>query len=232
MPGYRIPGPVDEESPMVYREPRASLTTRDPLAIRIDTTGIVHDAKVRLAIRPMIEHGAMTTISGIVVHQTGAPTARSSLDSYLLKGANGAHFLIDKDGTIYQTASVARVTHHVGQLKSRCRVEMRCTPAETRALAGKRPGKPIGRIESAKPWPGRYPGNSDAIGIEFVSGARPKVGGSAGEFEYDVVTREQQAAFDWLLPRLLHHFHVRATEVFRHPEVSWKQPSEASSVRW
>jgi N-acetyl-anhydromuramyl-L-alanine amidase AmpD len=232
MPGFRVPGSVDRDELVLVAQ---SFASRGPITmarLEVDFAGHVRDPKVTLALRPMIDHGPMSTVHGIVVHQTGSATARSALDSYLVEGANGAHFLIDRDGTIYQTASVYRITHHVGHLKPRCRVEMRCTPAEAKALTGKRPGKEIGRIEAAKAWPDRYPGNADAIGIELVGAATAKPGGGANDYEYEAVTAAQQAAFDWLLPRLLDHFKVDATEVFHHPDVSWKQPSEAASVRW
>jgi len=57
-----------------------------------------------------IEHGQMDAVNGIVVHQTDSTTANSTFNSYQTKGATGAHFLIDKDGTIYQTASLLKVT--------------------------------------------------------------------------------------------------------------------------
>ena len=203
------------------------------VAFHTDFAGFVRHAKVTPVLNTEIQHGLMPgKPNGIIVHQTGAATAASTLRSYQAKGANGAHFLIDKDGTIYQTASVFWVTHHVGYLKPRCRVEMRCTPAEARELAGKRPGKEIGRVEGAKAWPDRYPGNSDSIGIEFVGAAVPKPGGSADEFEYEAVTAAQQDAFLWLLYGLLNQLEIDATEVFRHPDVSWKQPSEAASATW
>lgn len=232
MPGFRIPAQGGQSHLVLTNERPVPVPIPVLKPLDVDFMGRVHDPKVRLEIRPLIEHGLMSDINGIVVHQTGSPTARSSLDSYLNEGANGAHFLIDKDGTIYQTASVYRVTHHVGYLKPRCRTEMRCTPAQSRELQGKSAGRGTGRVEAAKSWPDRYPGNADALGIEFVGAARPRQGGSANDFEYEPVTRAQQNAFDWLLLRLLRHFDVSATEVFRHPEVSWKQPSEAASVRW
>ncbi len=80
--------------------------------------------------------------------------------------------------------------------------------------------------------PTAIPGNADAIGIELVGAATPKPGGGPNDYEYETVTSAQQKSFDWLLPRLLDHFKVDAKEVFRHPDVSWKQPSEAASVRW
>jgi len=232
VPGFRVPGSVDREEAVVVAQSFVGSWRLVAGKLDIDFAGYVRDSHVTLALRPMIDHGPMSQVNGIIVHQTGGATARSALDAYLVQGANGAHFLIDKDGTIYQTASVHRVTHHVGHLKPRCRVEMRCTPAETKALTGKRAGKEIGRIEAAKPWPDRYPGNADAIGIELVGAATPKAGGAANDFEYEAVTPAQQKSFDWLLPRLLDHFKVDAKEVFRHPDVSWKQPSEAASVRW
>ena len=232
MPGFRVPGSLDRDASVLVAQSFAGRTPPRTVAIVIDKAGHVQDANVTLALRPMIDHGPMSQVNGIIVHQTGGATARSALDAYLIQGANGAHFLIDKDGTIYQTASVLRFTHHVGHLKPKCRVEMRCTPAETKALTGKRAGKEIGRIEAAKPWPDRYPGNTDAIGIELVGAATPKAGGTANDYEYEAVTPAQQKSFDWLLRRLLDHFKVDAKEVFRHPDVSWKQPSEAASVRW
>jgi N-acetyl-anhydromuramyl-L-alanine amidase AmpD len=66
----------------------------------------------------------MTHVQGIIVHQTGSPTARSTLNGYGVARANGAHFLIDKDGTIYQTASVLKQTAHVGMSE----VAMHCNP--------------------------------------------------------------------------------------------------------
>ncbi|MDQ2928240.1 MAG: N-acetylmuramoyl-L-alanine amidase, partial [Pseudomonadota bacterium] len=222
MPGFRYPGSVDRDELVLIAQTLGAGVPSLVGQIQVDFAGYVRDPKVKVEPRPMIDHGPMAHVNGIIVHQTGGATARSALDSYLVAGANGAHFLIDKDGTIYQTASVFRVTHHVGYLKPRCRVEMNCTPAETRALAGKRVGREIGRVEAAKAWPARFPGNSDAIGIELVGAVSPKPGGGANEFVYEPVKPRQQQSFNWLLARLLEHFHVNASEVFRHPDVSWK----------
>jgi hypothetical protein len=70
----------------------------------------------------------MPHIQGIIVHQTGSPTARSTLNSDGPR-ANGAHFLIDKDGTIYQTASLLKQTAHVGRLRARCIARSICLRA-------------------------------------------------------------------------------------------------------
>ncbi len=68
----------------------------------IDRNGIAIHSLIKPAIAPTIERGEMKEIHGIIVHQTGGSTAQSSIDSYKNPSANGAHFLIEKDGTIYQ----------------------------------------------------------------------------------------------------------------------------------
>jgi N-acetyl-anhydromuramyl-L-alanine amidase AmpD len=57
-----------------------------------------------------IERGEMKIVRGIIVHHTGGSTAASSLESYKNPRANGAHFLIERDGTIYQTAPLGAAT--------------------------------------------------------------------------------------------------------------------------
>jgi len=140
------------------------------------------------------------------------------------RGASGAHFLIDKDGTIFQTASVLRKTRHVGHIKSRCVAQRSCSPAELAKLRGKRVGAGIGAVERRKEYPARYPTNSDSIGIEIASLAPGNV--------FESVTPAQQTALQWLVAELLHSLRLSRSDVFRHSEVSWKQPSEAASARW
>jgi N-acetyl-anhydromuramyl-L-alanine amidase AmpD len=98
--------------------------------LHIDSHGSVMNDKIRLNICHNIERGELSVIHGIVVHQTGSSTATATLNGYAKSTANGAHFLIDKDGTIFQTASLRKKTQHVGWIKSRCLVEKSCTPKE------------------------------------------------------------------------------------------------------
>lgn len=189
----------------------------------IDQRGRAMNAKIRLAISPGIERGALPIVHGIIVHQTDSSTARSTLDGYKAPRANGAHFLIDKDGTIYQTASLFKKTHHVGFIKSRCLVQKSCSPAELKALRGKRVGREIGHVEMKKPFPSRFPNNDDSIGIENVSLARSGV--------FEPLTPSQQASLRWLLSELETTLRVSPAEVYRHPDVSWKLESEAASAR-
>lgn len=96
----------------------------------IDKNGRVDAERVKIKIFPNIERGPMDRVNGIIVHQTDGSTTESTFSSYRAKGALGAHFLIDKDGTVYQTASLKKITRHVGKLQSRCIVTHKCAPAE------------------------------------------------------------------------------------------------------
>ena len=119
--------------------------------LSIDKSGHVFDARIRRAISPHIERGPLTKVRGLIVHQTGGTTAKSSLGSYAKPKANGAHFLIDRDGKIYQTAWLFKQTWHVGSLRARCIAEYRCTKVELKSLRRFNP-----RAEHRNEWQSRY----------------------------------------------------------------------------
>lgn len=205
-----------------------SLSTPVQTGFAVDKDGKVLDAGVIAKLFSTIEHGAMKTIHGIIVHQTGGSTAQSTLSSYAKKDAHGAHFLIDKDGTVYQTASLYKVTHHVGLLKPRCVLEKSCSPVDIKAL-GKLKPKQQSKIENAKAFPTRLPNNSDSIGIEIVGAAIEQ---KKGEAVYEAVNDAQNASLGWLVKQLSDTLGVPLTEVYRHPSVSWKNVTEASTAKW
>lgn len=192
--------------------------------LNFDADGMITHPRIIPARRPAIERQALEAIHGVIVHQTGGATAQSSLDSYQKKDANGAHLLVDRDGTIYQTASIRRQTWHVGKLKARCLAETRCSPVDIKALAKFNPTAE-NRREMDKKFLDRYPANVDAIGIELV-GMPDKDG------VYESVTDAQNTTLAWLLKEISQTFNVAMTEVFRHPDVSRKTPSEAATARW
>lgn len=196
--------------------------------------GELLDEKVTQKIFKQLHKGKIDKINAIVVHQTGGATAENTFNSYSTS-PNGAHFLIDKDGTIYQTALTTQITYHVGKLKSRCLETAACTPAETSAANAIYLQKGVSysvkvqnihKLESAKSYPDRYPSNSDAVGIEI-----------AGQFfaktqSYEPVNAKQNASLKWLVAELSHHLSLQAGDVYRHPDVSYKQASEASTAAW
>ncbi|WP_067703417.1 peptidoglycan recognition family protein [Erwinia sp. ErVv1] len=196
----------------------------------IDKNGLMDAERIIVKRFITIERSRMDKVNGIVVHQTGGSTAESSFNSYKNTGANGAHFLIDKDGTIYQTASVFKVTNHVGKIRSRCYMEKTCTPSAfttLKPLLNKY--KQLSRLEQKKPYPERYPANGDSLGIEIVG--KP----TSGEGEnavYEKVCDAQNRSLRWLIAELTDTLKVSMTEIFRHPEVSYKVKTEAGTARW
>ena len=200
--------------------------------LHLDTHGYVLNARVRHAARRLIERGALQRINGIIVHQTGGASGTSSLSSYTKQNATGAHFLIDKDGTIYQTASLSRQTWHVGRLRARCVAEYRCSPAELQSLKRFSP-KAENRMEMAKQVPQRYPSNEDSLGIEIVGAVVVGKGQNPAEQGiYEAVNEQQNASLRWLIAELASTFGIPMTEIFTHPIVSRKNRTEAESASW
>ena len=82
------------------------------------------------------------------------------------------------------------------------------------------------KLEMAKAHPARFPSNQDSVGIELVGGLL------AGEDVYETVTPQQNRTLRWLINGLSTLLEVSLNEVFRHPEISRKNPSEAETARW
>ncbi|MES2826294.1 MAG: N-acetylmuramoyl-L-alanine amidase [Pseudomonadota bacterium] len=77
-----------------------------------------------------------------------------------------------------------------------------------------------------KNYPDKYPSNNDSIGIEI-----------AGQFltktqSYEPVNAKQNASLKWLVAELSNHLSLQAGDIYRHPDISYKQPTEASSAKW
>lgn len=142
---------------------------------------------------------------------------------------------IDKQGTIYQTALANQITYHVGKLRSRCLQTNVCNKDEiavaTNILYAK--GQSFGvRVknlhahEKIKAYPDRYPANGDSIGVELV-----------GNFDktmqtFDAVNSKQNASLKWLVAELTKLLSLTTSDIYRHPTVSRKQASEASTATW
>jgi N-acetyl-anhydromuramyl-L-alanine amidase AmpD len=194
------------------------------MTFQIDSLGRVQHPRARLAINHNIERGPLSHVNGVIVHQTNSPTAMATLNAYTNPRANGAHFLIDKNGTIYQTASVLKQTWHVGTLKARCVAEHRCAPAKFNPKAEH-------RREMKKALPDRYPANHDSIGIEIVGEALP-YNLPRDQRVFESVNTQQNDALRWLVRELSMALRVAMSEIHRHSAVSYKNPTEAATARW
>jgi|WetSurMetagenome_2_1015567.scaffolds.fasta_scaffold76647_1 N-acetyl-anhydromuramyl-L-alanine amidase AmpD len=204
--------------------------------LKIDALGRVIHPRVKLSIIPNIEIRPMSAIKGIIIHQTNSPTVESTLNSYNGEKKLGAHFLIDKDGTIYQTASVYKTTNHVGsKLKIRCLAEHTCKPIELHKLRTMKWPElsRYGEIdEKKKRYPERYPTNADSIGIELVGEALPRKEPNPAKRTFETVTGEQNMSLQWLVFELTAALGLPMNEIFRHPTVSYKNLTEASTAKW
>ncbi|WP_175923246.1 peptidoglycan recognition protein family protein [Burkholderia latens] len=201
----------------------------------ISKQGHVDADHIQVKIFSEIERSPMTKVNGIVVHQTDSPTAESTFNGYRQKGANGAHFLIDKDGTIYQTASLLKRTNHVGKLKSRCIITHECPAAELRIASGmEHKYTKLSIHEHKKTWPNRYPSNNDSIGIELVGMSHDKdVPGTERKVKvYEDVTEKQNSSLQWLIKELTETLYISSQEIYRHPQLSYKTPTEAATAKW
>ncbi|RTQ36910.1 N-acetylmuramoyl-L-alanine amidase [Variovorax gossypii] len=214
------------------------------MLVEIDEHGMISHARVRHARSLQIERGKRAgAITGIVVHQTDADTSASSLNSYKRPKANGAHFLIDKDGTIYQTAAIYQRTNHVGPLQARCLVMKKCSLSD---FPEKVEPTAMHRMEMLKAPADRYPSNMEAVGIEMVGRARLPVGFKPPTKQlkfpiekirgihgiYDAPTPAQNQSLSWLVRVLQDSMQIAEGEVFRHPVVSRKNPTEAEGAIW
>ncbi|WP_133512212.1 peptidoglycan recognition protein family protein [Candidatus Thiosymbion oneisti] len=196
----------------------------------IDKNGMLISPKVTLWRYPHIEHGSLRVVHGIIIHQTDSPNVRSTFNAYG-KGGNGAHFLIAKDGVIYQTASLSKRCYHVGRrIKSKC-LEINKNQCKDKKLAKLKAYSwskrlvAIDKHERQKNYPDRFPINSDSIGIELV-------GMHINDKTYEPVTACQNMSLQWLIGELYTHFGLDKSDIYRHPAVSYKNPGEAASAKW
>ena len=196
----------------------------------INKDGMLIDNRVVLRRFQNIEHGSLVGVRAIVIHQTDGSTAQHTFHSYNA-GGNGAHFLIDKNGQIYQTASLRKRCYHVGRLiKSKCLTinKQSCKNANMAniiAMSWASQIKALDASERVKTYPDRYPVNSDSIGIELV-------GKHLNEEQYEIVTPSQNVSLQWLVRECYNHFGLTSNDVYKHPEVSYKNPGEASTAEW
>ena len=201
--------------------------------------GVIIHPWVKVDICPRIDQGPLKEIHAIVMHQTGGSTAAGTLAEY--KNPNGkrvgAHFLLDKDGTLYQTMAITHQCWHVAPIRSRCLAELSCSKEDLAAYtdllkASKAGGLPfdkaLGRYEGKKNYPDRYPYNPDAIGIEVVGRAL----GAIGHEIYENPTQAQADRVHWFVGALLGVLKLKLSDVYRHPMLQKKNATEAAGVVW
>lgn len=202
--------------------------------ITIDDAGYLTEPGIVRSPISRIAHASMLQVNGVVLHRTESSTAASTLSTWRTREAGtGAHFLIDRDGTIHQTVSIDRQAWHVGAIRSRGEVEATITNEDQRELDAARNGqvewrgtavRAVSRVESTRPYPERYPTNADSIGIEVVGRYRPATQ------DWEPASPEQLAALQRLMGSLKRNLGITDEDVYQHDAISRKTPGEGAGL--
>lgn len=205
----------------------------------IDQNGVIRDARVHVHLIQAITHQPLLHIDAIVVHETDSYTAAGTMESWRTgPHGTGAHFLIDKDGTIYQTVPIKKRCWHVAPIRSRCLETHTCSASESAfyaALLKKDAGhfaqwkRDVDHHERTKKYPARYPGNDDSIGIEIVGKALHRF---PSDTAFEPPTDAENHSLQWLVRELLASLHLTRADIYRHPPLSYKTAGEAAGARW
>lgn len=93
--------------------------------------------------------------------------------------------------------------------------------------------KEVNRLEKQKNFPDRFPNNTDSIGIEIVGMAKGVYMDNNKKVDvYEVVNELQNNSLKWLLYELTDTLKVPMSEIYRHPDIGRKNPTEASTAKW
>ena len=177
-----------------------------------------------------LEKGAINGPKAIVLHRTEGTSVQSALDS--AETGIGTHFYVDKDGTVYQTASLLKRTYHVGKIKSRCMAEGTCPAGETKRIAewGWNPTK-VYNNEKAKEYPTRYPMNEDCVGIETVSRCVKNCGPKDKDTpEWEPPTAEQKESISTIIRILKKAYSLADDDIYEHDIISYKTAGEGAGL--
>ena len=181
----------------------------------IEGAGLIHNPVSAL------ERGELNGPHAIVLHRTVSSTASSTIAAF--ERGVGTHFVIDKDGTIYQTASLGKKTAHVGPIRSRCFEENTCSPTEAARIRRYSP-KQGHDHEKTKHYPERYPMNEDSVGIEVVAMYHQETE------QWDAPTPAQKEAISRLVSLLQSNYSMTDADVYEHDKISRKTAGEGAGL--
>lgn len=199
--------------------------------IYVDSEGYIRNAKVIVDPIPELNKGDINVINAVVLHRTFSATKESALSSF--KSGIGAHFLIDKNGDIYQTAHLSMYVYHIGYIQARCENEKTCTSTDKEKLdeIKKQKNKKISEkfkeiheYEILKNYPIRYPYNGDAVGIEVVAMYDDKTK------KWEVPTTKQKKSVNYLVDILRNIYELSEKDVYEHDKIGHKTLGEGAGL--
>lgn len=189
--------------------------------VYVDEKGYIQNAGLTFKPIPSLEKGSINGPKAIVLHRTDSSKISSPLKSF--ESGIGTHFIVDKDGTTYQCASLKKKTYHVGKIKSKCFDGNSCPVDETKKIKGWgwAPTK-IYNHEKIKSYPDRYPMNEDSVGIETVA----KYNGTFWEDP----TPEQTKSIKQLVNILENEYDITDADIYEHDKISYKTEGEGAGL--
>ena len=180
-------------------------------------------------LKEKLEQGNLTKeqVKAIVLHRTDSATALQTINSFLGNGL-GTHFLIDKDGTIYQCASLHKWTHHIGDIKAKD-LEINGKNSNDYSSYKNKTYRQVSKLEQTdKQYPHRYPINKDSIGIEMVGKCyndkekKIKIGLNYTQYngKWEESTQKQKDLASQLTDILKDIYNMTNDDIYGHGEIS------------
>lgn len=103
-----------DEDKHYTKEQASKIISGDVNVGKITGTGVITDAKIINKVTPTIEKGVTASKIAVVIHRTDGTSMDSALATWIGNGGvSGAHFIIGKDGTIWQTARINTKTNSI-----------------------------------------------------------------------------------------------------------------------
>ena len=188
----------------------------------VDDNGWVQNAGFVFKRIPVLEKGTINGPTALVLHRTVSSTAASALSAF--SSGIGTHFVVDKDGTTYQCASLLKKTAHVGPIRSRCHADGTCSAEELASFKQWSSRMPCYNHEKKKSYPARYPMNEDSVGIETVAMYHERTR------TWDAPTPAQKSAIRNLVGILKEEYGLDDADIYEHDKIAWKTEGEGAGL--
>ncbi|MCF6350177.1 MAG: N-acetylmuramoyl-L-alanine amidase [Flavobacteriaceae bacterium] len=207
--------------------------------MKIKKDGYIDNGKITKEQIKTLEQNKLDKVNAVILHRTVTSNKKSAINSF--KTGVGTHFLVAKDGKIYQTASLNNYTYHVGHIKSKAYENNISLKEELKIIKGFRKLKPNKsatraehKYEIKKTYPKRYPYNEDSIGIEVVGMPIDKNGNSTIKAKeivgWQSIPEKQAKSISCLVKFLLEEYNLTSDDIYTHEQISRKTKGEGGEV--
>ena len=195
---------------------------------------ILDGTNIKSQLIAKIGNGKLNVINAIILHRTVSYTTKSVFNTWLGKNVYrvGAHFVIDKDGTIYQCLSIYTKAHHVGRIRSKAlETNNFQNDVDKKSVCDKKNNiSDLSNYEFTKEYPLRFPGNMDSIGIEVVSMYIEQTK------QWEKATEAQLKSINLLIDILLtcykkhNGYNLTTKDIYPHDKIAYKTDGEGGGL--